>query len=71
MNKMNTSEIVDMLTYYYIENNNESLGNQSIERAKDIIKELATVLDGKIKPSELEDKCYNNTLGTLSSIYLS
>lgn len=61
MNKMNTIEIKDMLSYYYVKNNKVTdmqIKNNMIET----IEAIARKLDGKIKPSELEEKCFSLTL---------
>ena len=61
LKKMLCNEIREMLEYYYIENDCHP-SDLSEEEMKDIIKEIANLLDGKYKPSKLEEVCRNNTL---------
>lgn len=67
MSKMKTPEIIEMLTYYYIDNAIYEL-NMPKEVAINKIIELADRLNGTIEPSKLEELCNNNRLDEL---YLS
>ena len=42
----------------------------SVEQVRSHINRIANKIDGTIKPSELEEKCYSNSLNDLVSIYL-
>jgi hypothetical protein len=64
MSKMRTSEIIEMLTYYYINNAIYDLGMPK-EVAIDKITEIASRLNGEIEPSKLEELCNNNPLDEL------
>jgi len=61
------NEIKEMLTYYYITNLCYATNLSNDDKYK-LIDEVANKLDGKLKPSKLEELCRNNNLDELYSI---
>jgi hypothetical protein len=70
MGKMLEQEIKDMLNYYYVQNNIYNENNGEIDKTK-IITNLSKKLDGKIKPSKLEELCNTCKISEIMDIYLS
>lgn len=61
------NEIIEMLTYYYISNSCYE-SNMSSNEKYTLIVQIADKLDGKLKPSKLEELCRNNNLNELSQL---